>query len=1084
MQLLARTPLQRKLIIAFVLVLLIPTVVTSAYNLVRARDAVPDQAGVEYQRLAETRAVAAEALMLSSGSDVLLAAQAPATRRWIRAEPGARDELVHTFTTLLEGAQDRYAGLCLLDITGRELACVRGASGQYAPVAPAALTSRGAEPFIQRVLSQSGRPASQALAVALTDLEAPGEPLLRYAAPITDDLGAPVGVIVLEVRATSLFEVLTAPEPGLRTLIVDRTGAVLLPAASGQPRGPQTLTLYDLQPHDASLLLQQPGGLLRASTDRPHDLQVFVQVRPHNQEPLWWTVIYSQPLAAVAGEVWKTQAVLVAITLAALLVALLVADVLARDLVRPIGALAAAAERVGNGDLHAPIPHTGNDEIGALGRTFDRTVARLRDAIASAEGQRHEAETILAATRALSATLALDRVLDLILSELRKVVPYDSASVQAVHGDTAEIIGAYGLKRGNQVLGMRFLLAPGASPNAEVAAARAPVILHDAPVQYPIFATAPYHDDAIHSWLGVPLLFGERLIGMVTLDKHEVGFFTAEHARLAAAFATQAAIAIEHARLYEAAQDELRERRRAEAAHARLAAIIEATTDFVGIFDPTGRVRYLNRAARQLIGLAEDAELTSLQIADLVPHPAATSLLDAAVAHTLRAGSWAGEMTLLSRDGETIPVSQVLIAHHGDDGRPAYLATIIRDMRERRRAEEEQRQSQKMEALGRLAGGIAHDFNNLLTVILGEADMLLDDLQHDDPLRASVAQIRQSGSRAATLTRQLLAFSRRQVLQPELIDLNAVIKGMEQLLRRLIGEDIVLTIVLASDLPAIRADPGQIEQVVLNLALNARDAMPEGGQLLIATSVGLLDPDDARLPAGGQPGPCAVLTVRDTGVGIAPETQVHIFEPFFTTKPRGRGTGLGLATVHGIVRQSGGHVWFASEPGHGTTFTVYLPAAEGAALPAPVGPPAVIARPADGTVLLVEDDEGVRLLARQILRRAGFTVLEAADGQAALALAAGHRGPIDLLLTDVVMPGGLNGVQLAGAMRASRPAIAVVYMSGYIENARVDRSVRAGDGRFIQKPFTAETLLSVLNEALASPGPAALTASDDRRACA
>ena len=1083
MQFLAHTPLQRKLVIAFVLVLLIPTVVSLAYHLVGTRNAVLEEVD-EYQRLAAMRAVAAEALMLSSGADVLLAAQAPATHQWARAEPGARDELLHTFTTLLGGAQGRYAGLCLLDRTGQERACVRGVPGQYSPVAAAALTSRGNEPFFQRVLSQHGRRASSPVVVALPDLRAPGGPLLRYAAPIEDDRGALCGVIALEVRAAPLFEMLTAPEPGVRTLIVDRTGAVLLDATPGQPRRLGASALDALQPLETPLFLQQPGDILHASANRPATLQVSAQIRPRNQEALWWTVIYSQPLAVVTGNVWKIQGITVAITLAVLLVALLVADALARNIVRPIGTLAVAAERVGNGDLDAPIPHTGNDEIGALARIFDRTVSRLRDAIASAEGQRHEAETILAATRALSSTLALDRVLDLILSELRKVVPYDSASVQAVHGDTAEIIGAYGLKRGNQVIGMRFLLIPGSSPNAEVAAARAPVILHDAPGRYPIFATPPYHEDAIHSWLGVPLLFGERLIGMLTLDKHEVGFFTAEHARLAAAFANQAAIAIEHARLYEAARCELRERRRAEASRARLAAIIEATTDFVGIFDPNGRVRYLNRAAHQLIGLAEDAELANLQIADFVPHPAATRLLDEAVAHTLRTGSWAGEMTLLGRDGEEIPVSQVMITHHGDNGQPEYLATIIRDMREHRRAEEEQRQSQKMEALGRLAGGIAHDFNNLLTVILGEADMLLDDLPDDAPLRASAEQIRQSGSRAATLIRQLLTFSRRQVFQSELIDLNTVITGMEQLLRRLINEDIVLTIMLTADLPAIRADPGQIEQVVLNLALNARDAMPEGGQLLIATSAGMLDPDDVRLPAGGQAGPCAVLTVCDTGVGIAPETQEHIFEPFFTTKPRGQGTGLGLATVHGIVRQSGGHIWFTSEPGHGTTFIVYLPAADGAVHSTTVRRAGDHACPPGGTVLLVEDDEGVRLLTRQILLRAGFSVLEATDGQAALTLAAGHSGPIDVLLTDVVMPRGLNGMQLAATLRASRPAIAVVYMSGYIENAQIDRSMQAGDGRFIQKPFTAETLINVLNEALASPGPLALPASGDGRACA
>ncbi|MCX7789399.1 MAG: response regulator, partial [Chloroflexaceae bacterium] len=560
-------------------------------------------------------------------------------------------------------------------------------------------------------------------------------------------------------------------------------------------------------------------------------------------------------------------------------------------------------------------------------------------------------ETLRAAMQALSSTLDLKQVLDLILSELRKVVPYDSASVQVVRDGYAEIVGAYGLQRGEQVLGFRFALTPGLTPNAEVAATRAPVILDDAPARYPHFNSEPYNADPIHSWLGVPLIFGERLTGMLTLDKYQAGFFTGEHARLAAAFAIQAAIALENARLYEEARRELAERQRVEA---------------------------------------------------------------------------------------------------------------------------EQRQLQKMEALGRLAGGIAHDFNNVLTVILGEVNMLLEDVPADDPHRHGLEQIRQSGARAAALTRQLLAFSRRQVLQPELLNLNEVLTGMEQMLHRLIGEDVTLTILLSHDLPPVLADRGQIEQVVMNLVINARDAMPHGGQLVIQTGPYYTDAVTAPLPPGAQGGRYAVLTVTDTGIGIDPAVQPHIFEPFFTTKPRDKGTGLGLAMVHGIVQQSGGFIRFSSRPNHGATFEIYLPAASDGSPAAPATRPrADLLRVAAGTVLLVEDDTAVRLLTSQILLRAGFTVLEASDGHRALKLAEGYAGPIDLLLTDVVMPEGLNGVQLASAIRARRPTIAVVFMSGYTDDARVEATLATHGGRFIQKPFTPEALVRALIEVLATHAPSA-----------
>ncbi|HMQ34208.1 MAG TPA: response regulator, partial [Chloroflexaceae bacterium] len=576
--------------------------------------------------------------------------------------------------------------------------------------------------------------------------------------------------------------------------------------------------------------------------------------------------------------------------------------------------------------------------------------------------------------------------------------------------------------------------------------------------------------DPIRSWLGVPMLFGDPLVGMITLDKHEPGFYTAEPARLAAAFAAQAAAAMENVRLYEAAQRELRDRTRAEAAHARLAAIIEATTDLVGMGDMEGRILFLNQAARRALAIPDDDELAALRVADLYPERLHAWLRGEAVPAAVRDGSWSGETTLRQRDGGEVPVSQVIIAHKGPGGAPEFLSTIVRDMRERRRAEEELRQAQKMEALGRLAGGMAHDFNNLLTVILGEADMLLEDVPPRTPMAQSAEQIRQAGVRAAALTRQLLAFSRRQVLQPELIDLNAVVGAMEEMLRRLLGEDIALTIRLAPGLPHVRADPGQIEQVVMNLCINARDAMPAGGRLVVETAEALLGAEHARQRPEVAPGPYAMLAVSDTGAGMDEETQRHIFEPFFTTKARGKGTGLGLATVHGIVRQSGGHIWFASEPGQGSSFRVYLPTAPGVAAPEAPAPGAPLPRAVTETVLLVEDDDSVRALARGILARQGYTVIEAADGPAALAAAEAHPGPIDMLLTDVVMPGGLNGVQLAAALRGRRPQVRVVFMSGYADNAPVGQSLRPAGDRYLQKPFTPAQLARALAERMKDEG--------------
>ncbi|HEY1190866.1 MAG TPA: PAS domain-containing protein, partial [Gemmata sp.] len=384
------------------------------------------------------------------------------------------------------------------------------------------------------------------------------------------------------------------------------------------------------------------------------------------------------------------------------------------------------------------------------------------------------------------------------------------------------------------------------------------------------------------------------------------------------------------------------------------------------------------------------------------------------------------------------------------DGRRG-VGKVVSDVTEQRALERLLHQAQRMEAVGQLAGGVAHDFNNLLTVINGCGDLLLDNLAAGGANRELVQEIRRAGDRAAALTRQLLAFSRRQVLEPKVLNLNAVVADAERLLRRLIGEDILLTATPAPDLRAVRVDPGQFEQVLLNLAVNARDAMPTGGRLTIETANADVEQEYASVPEA-RPGRYVLVAVSDTGGGIPPETLPHIFEPFFTTKGPGQGTGLGLATVHGIVRQSGGFVAVYSELGRGTTFKVYLPAVASAAPHEAPCAPAPLGR-GDETVLVTEDDAAVRGVIRLALRSHGYEVLEAGSGEEAVRVAAAHAGPIHLLVTDVVMP-GMGGRELATRLTAARPGLSVLYLSGYTDDAVVRHGVLEARVHFLQKPFT------------------------------
>jgi two-component system cell cycle sensor histidine kinase/response regulator CckA len=439
------------------------------------------------------------------------------------------------------------------------------------------------------------------------------------------------------------------------------------------------------------------------------------------------------------------------------------------------------------------------------------------------------------------------------------------------------------------------------------------------------------------------------------------------------------------------------------------------------------------------------------------------------------ASSWSGTRSHRKRDGSVVRLA-ITSRPLTLEGRGGRLAVAL-DVTEKESLEAQLVQSQKMEAVGSLAGGVAHDFNNLLSVILSYSELIADDFRPDDPRRADLEEIRKAGTRAAALTRQLLAFSRRQVLQPKRVNLNDIVGGIERMLRRLIGEDIELTTVTAAELPAVLVDPGQIEQVIMNLAVNARDAMPRGGKLTIETALVDLDEAFAAEHVGAKVGRHVMLACSDNGAGMTRETQARIFEPFFTTKGPGKGTGLGLSTVFGIVRQSGGMIWVTSELGTGTTFKVYLPAIAPIASGVPRGssslPPSHRLRAPGSleTILLVEDDDGVRALVLGILTRVGYDVLQARNGGEALQIGEQHPEPIALLITDVVMP-VLSGRAVAEDLVGKRPGLRVLYMSGYTDDSVVRHGILASTIDFLQKPITPDALVRKVREVLDAPARA------------
>ncbi len=430
------------------------------------------------------------------------------------------------------------------------------------------------------------------------------------------------------------------------------------------------------------------------------------------------------------------------------------------------------------------------------------------------------------------------------------------------------------------------------------------------------------------------------------------------------------------------------------------------------------------------------------------------------------------ERTYRRKDGTTLPVIAQDRIVWEKRRKITGIRSTLEDITERRRAEEvlrkseeQLRQWQKVEAIGRLAGGVAHDFNNLLMTIKGCSELLLGEFDEHDLRREEVEEIRKAAERATSLTRQLLAFGRRQVLLPQVLNLNDIVENMNRMLSRLIGEDIQLLTVLGPDLWPVKVDPGQIEQVLMNLAVNGRDAMPRGGKLTIETANKELDEDYARRHVAVKPGAYVLLAVSDNGCGMDKETQSHLFEPFFTTKEQGKGTGLGLSTVYGIIKQSGGNIWVYSELGQGTSFKIYLPTVEEEVETYKTA--ALFSPPPGGTetILLVEDEEAVRTMISKVLQSGGYTVLEAQHGVEALRVCKKHSGPIHLMISDVVMP-QMSGRELAGRLALRRPEMRVLYISGYPDNAIVHHGVLETGTAFLQKPFTLNALEYKVREVL------------------
>ena len=555
-------------------------------------------------------------------------------------------------------------------------------------------------------------------------------------------------------------------------------------------------------------------------------------------------------------------------------------------------------------------------------------------------------------------------------------------------------------------------------------------------------------------WMGVPLRAGSQTFGVLVVQSYREDVRFGERDKEVLTFVSQQlASAIDHKRHEEALRQ----------SESRYRSLVQSAVYGIYRSSVDGRFLDVNPALIHMLGYDSADEVVKLDPQrEVFVEPAEHERL---LQEFQRTGCLdSAEVRWKRKDGSVITVRLSGRAATELDEADQALEIIAEDITERRALEDQFRQAQKMEAVGRLAGGVAHDFNNLLMVVSGYTEVLMEALDQNDPLLVKVQAIQQAADRATTLTRQLLAFSRKQLLELKVVDVNSIVADMERLLRPLIGENIDLTTKLTPNVGHTRADAGQLEQVIMNLVVNAKDAMPDGGRILIQTSEA--DPDTARREHSLiEPGTYILLSVSDTGAGMDRETQSRIFEPFFTTKEKGKGTGLGLSTVYGIVKQGGGYIFAQSEPGCGTTFRIYLPRVADPADSPRVDKHAQAAAGGSETVLLVEDEESVRELVRETLKTRGYTVIEASDGIAGMRVSEEYQGNIEILITDVVMP-GMSGRELAKRVAAARPNIRVLYLSGYTEDSIISEGTIETGSSFLQKPFTLQNLLRKVRELL------------------
>lgn len=1013
-------------------------------------------------QVAEQAVDTLDRLVFERYGDALAFAGMPLVRAMDRTRLGAiADHLVTTYAPY-------YSMALVVDREG-VIRAVNRVDGAGRPLPSAQLLGRSLaqEPWVKQALA-----ATQPVVVEdfhqdklVEAVYHDQRPVMSFSAPIRNEAGAVVGVWSTRLVLAPFEDVLSRP------------------AGAPSTASPFPLTLRTAQ---GAILLQV--GVLSQTEAPPAPLAVITATGFSRWSGLGWRLDVHRPAGALdQGRLLAWLALWVGLLVAGSAVGL--GLVVYRRLIRPVLTLTLHMEGMAGKAAPLPLKHhagegsagpdaepappqsatlfpatalpaaliTRNDELGELARTAHAMAEQLHDQLRRSRGLFEVSHAIE------QAAFATPTILQLVLEHATKLTgaQYGALGVFDEAGEKLTQFITVGMdeaaKQAIEQLptGLGLL---GYLPKEQGVLRLKDLTRHPASVGFP-----PHHPP-MRSFIGESIRAHGKLFGRLYLtEKQGAEEFTHEDEETLSSLAVLAGVVIENSLLVS----------QIRAAETRYRAILDSVEEGIYGVDLEGRCLFCNKAGAAALGYEPD-ELIGRSMHLQIHHTRADGRLYPSADCPIHVAPRTGQAVRLEpevlwrRDGTSFPVACAVRPLYDAAGTLIGSVVSFTDLTERKHLEAQLRQTQKMEAVGHLAGGIAHDFNNLLTAILGYSAQLLARRDPDAPDYRMLEEIRKAGQRAASLTHQLLAFSRKQVLEPRVLDLNAVICEMDLMLRRLIGEDIELRTIPAPSLGRVKADPGQIEQVILNLALNARDAMPDGGRLTIETANVELDESHARTHAEVLPGAYVMLAVSDTGHGMDAATRARIFEPFFTTKPAGQGTGLGLSTVYGIIKQSGGSIWVYSEPGRGTMFKIYLPRVTGSLTPAE--PSAQKAKPDRGTetILLAEDDETVRTFVGEMLAGLGYQVLVASNGEEAVQVAARHRGPIHLLVTDVVMP-GMSGRALAERLARERLGLKVLYVSGYTDNAIIHHGVLDLGIAFLQKPFTQDSLAQKVREVLDAP---------------